>query len=89
LVSPHTQNPFEVNLTIVGVKIQHDYKWGCDNSISRHYNLVKKKCMGLSQTSGSWYGVVITAYGVITTPFIAMPDFNSNNSQIYSNGFLV
>jgi hypothetical protein len=24
-----TQNPFEVNLTIVAVKIGHDDKWGC------------------------------------------------------------
>jgi hypothetical protein len=23
----------EVNLTIVEVKIQHDYKWGCDNLV--------------------------------------------------------
>jgi hypothetical protein len=29
-----TQNLFEVNLAIVGVEIQHDYKWGCDNPIS-------------------------------------------------------
>jgi hypothetical protein len=65
----HTQNPFEVILTIFGVKIEHGYKWGCDNSISNNYNLVKV-CMGVSQTSESLYGVVITAYGVITTTFI-------------------
>jgi branched-subunit amino acid transport protein AzlD len=29
------------------------------------------------------YQVVITAYGVMTTPFIVMPDFDPNNSQIY------
>jgi hypothetical protein len=29
-----TQNLFEVNLAIVEVEIQHDYKWGCDNPIS-------------------------------------------------------
>jgi hypothetical protein len=36
--SNYTQNPFEINLTIVGVKIRHDFKWdyhnpllGCEN----------------------------------------------------------
>jgi hypothetical protein len=33
LIYWYTQNPFEVNLTIVGVKIQHDYKWGYQNTI--------------------------------------------------------
>jgi hypothetical protein len=33
---------------------------GCDNSISGYYNLVEV-CMGLSQTSGSFYGGVKTA----------------------------
>jgi hypothetical protein len=28
-----TQNPFEVNLTILGVKIGHDHKWGYHNPI--------------------------------------------------------
>jgi hypothetical protein len=39
--------------------------------------------MMLSQTSGSLYGVVITAYEFFTTPFIFIPDLNRNNSQIY------
>jgi hypothetical protein len=76
----YTQNPFEENLTIVGVKIQHDCKWGCNNSIRSYYNLVKVYTW-LSQTSGSLYGVVITAYGFITTPFTVMPDFNPIKSQ--------
>jgi hypothetical protein len=29
-----TQNPFEVNIIIVGVKIWHDHKWDCDNFIN-------------------------------------------------------
>jgi hypothetical protein len=58
-------------LTIIGVKIWHGHKWGCDNSISSHNNPIKVK-MGLSHTSGSLYGVVTTAYEVITTPFIVM-----------------
>jgi hypothetical protein len=28
-----TQNPFEVNLTIVGVKIGHDHKWDIYNPL--------------------------------------------------------
>jgi hypothetical protein len=39
--------------------------------------------MGLSQTSGSWKEVVISALRVITTPFIVMLDLNPNNGQIY------
>jgi hypothetical protein len=35
----------EVNLTIVGVKIWYDYKWGCDSLV--------KDFMGLSETSSS------------------------------------
>jgi hypothetical protein len=32
--SINTQNPFEVNQTIIfGVKIRHDHKWGYHNSI--------------------------------------------------------
>jgi hypothetical protein len=42
----------------------HDYRWGCDNSIS--HNLIKV-CNGLSKTS---------LYRVVITPFIVMPDFN-------------
>jgi hypothetical protein len=35
----YTYNPFEVNLTIVRVKIRHDSKSGCDNLVNI--------CMGL------------------------------------------
>jgi hypothetical protein len=31
--SNYTQNPFEINLTIVGVKIRHDFKWDYLNPI--------------------------------------------------------
>jgi hypothetical protein len=41
----YTQNPFEVILTIVGVKIRNDYKWGCDKIV--------QGCMGLSQQNKS------------------------------------
>jgi hypothetical protein len=61
------QNPFEVSLTIVRVKIRHGYKWGYDNLV--------QVCMGLSQTSASLYWMVITS-------FIGKPDSNPNNSQI-------
>jgi hypothetical protein len=44
----HKCNPFEVNVTIVGVKIWHDYKWGCDNLV--------QDCMELFQPSKSLYG---------------------------------
>jgi hypothetical protein len=54
--------------------LRHDYKWGCDNSISSYDTLVKLG-MGLSQTSWGLYGVVTTVM-LITTPFIVMPDFN-------------
>jgi hypothetical protein len=27
----YTQNPLEVNLTIVGFKVRHDHKWGYHN----------------------------------------------------------
>jgi hypothetical protein len=40
LVFKTTDNLFEANLTIVGVKIRHDYEWGCDNLV--------KVCLGLS-----------------------------------------
>jgi hypothetical protein len=33
-------------VTIVEVKIRHDYKWGCDNFISSYYNLGKKNVWG-------------------------------------------
>jgi hypothetical protein len=36
--------------------------------------------MGLSQTSVSLYEVVITACGVITTPFTVMPYDNDNDN---------
>jgi hypothetical protein len=36
--------------------------------------------MGLTQTTEQFYGVVITAYGVITTPFIIITCFNPKNS---------
>jgi hypothetical protein len=45
--------------------------------------------VGLSQTRGSSYRVVTTAYGVITTPFIVMPEFNPNNSQILGFGWIL
>jgi hypothetical protein len=40
----------EVNLTIVGVKIRHDYNWGCDNLVKDCKRLLQpsKVCMGLS-----------------------------------------
>jgi hypothetical protein len=60
----------------------HDYKWGCDNSISCYYNL-GEGCMGISQTIGSLYRFVTTAYGVSIAPILVMPDFNPNNSQTY------
>jgi hypothetical protein len=47
-------HPFEVDLTIVGVKICHDYKCGCDNPV--------QICMGLSQPSKSLYGVIINQH---------------------------
>jgi hypothetical protein len=52
VVNGCTQNPFEVNLTIVGVKIRHDYKWD--------YDTLVKICMGLSQAS--LFSVVITPF---------------------------
>jgi hypothetical protein len=81
----YTQNPFEVNLTIVGVKIRHDtineviitqYKfvWG-------YYNLVKV-CIGLIAKPCK------ILYGFIIIPFIVMPYFNPNNNQIYLNWVL-
>jgi hypothetical protein len=42
------QNPIEVNMTIDGVKIRHDYKWGCDNLVQDCMGLLqpRKVCMG-------------------------------------------
>jgi hypothetical protein len=74
----YTQNLFEVNLTFVEVKIQHNHKCGCVNSISSYYKYsLKKVCMGLSQPSGSLYGVLITAHEVNITSFIVMPVLTS------------
>jgi hypothetical protein len=56
------------------------------NVISSKYNLVEV-CMELSQTSENLYGAVITAYGVISTLFIGIPDFNPYNNQFTSIGF--
>jgi hypothetical protein len=80
-----TQNPFKVNLTFVGVKVWHDFKWGCDNSMSSNYNLVKD-CMGLSQTSRKLYGIVITAYALIITPFIVITDLTTTIVRFTSIG---
>jgi hypothetical protein len=43
----HTQNPFEVNLTIVGVKIGHDHKWGIHNPLQTCTSL---RCLILTST---------------------------------------
>jgi hypothetical protein len=65
-------------LTTIGVKIRHDYKWGCENLVQDFIGLLQPHlvCMGLSQASLSLYGVLIA-------PFMVMPDFNPSNSQIY------
>jgi hypothetical protein len=41
------------------------------------------QCLELLQCNKSLYLVEITEYGVIKTPFIVMPNFSPNDSQIY------
>jgi hypothetical protein len=71
---------------LLGVQIQHDYKWGCDNSISSYKNPLKV-CMGLSQTSGRLFMVVITSFVVNTTLFIVMLYFNPVGVSFTSHKF--
>jgi hypothetical protein len=52
----YTQNIFEVNLTIVGVKIWHDLKWGCDNLV--------QNCMELLQPSKVYHNLVKVFIGL-------------------------
>jgi hypothetical protein len=46
--------PIEVNLTIAGVKIGHDPKWG-------YHNLIQA-CTSLRQPHTNFYKAVITSY---------------------------